>query len=197
MNWPFLFKITFLVLKLLKSADGVRSLLETVAKALPQIGNLGVLFLLMFYMFAALGVELFGRIGRHTICKSLFSHMYSFFSKLNVRVYWRPPVWGYGWSQQFQQFRNDFSNTFPHCNGRLERNYERYIAKGLWFSKRLCQELLCLEFCASHLFYHFCFNVSARPYQCCRCSSYGKFRKLERKGKHLLNVLTRYISLVF
>ena len=51
------------MLKLLKTAKGVRRLLETVAHALPQVGNLGLLFLLLFFIFAALGVELFGTIG--------------------------------------------------------------------------------------------------------------------------------------
>merc|ERR1719354_829501 len=50
------------VLKLMKISNGIRSLLETVAKAIPQVGNLGMLFLLLFFIFAALGVELFGDI---------------------------------------------------------------------------------------------------------------------------------------
>lgn len=50
------------VLKLLKMAKGMRALLNTVAQALPQVGNLGLLFFLLFYIFAALGVELFGRL---------------------------------------------------------------------------------------------------------------------------------------
>ena len=29
-----------------------------------QVGNLGLLFLLMFFIFAALGMELFGQIGK-------------------------------------------------------------------------------------------------------------------------------------
>ncbi|KAM6176047.1 voltage-dependent T-type calcium channel subunit alpha-1G isoform 18-T18 [Erethizon dorsatum] len=41
------------VLKLLKMAVGMRALLDTV-------GNLGLLFVLLFFIFAALGVELFG-----------------------------------------------------------------------------------------------------------------------------------------
>ena len=52
------------VLKLLKMAKGIRSLLDTVMQALPQVGNLGLLFFLLFFIFAALGVELFGRLGR-------------------------------------------------------------------------------------------------------------------------------------
>lgn len=51
------------VLKLLKTAEGIRKLLDTVAEALPQVGNLGLLFLLMFFIFAALGIELFGQIN--------------------------------------------------------------------------------------------------------------------------------------
>lgn len=51
------------VLKLLKMAKGIRALLDTVIQALPQVGNLGLLFFLLFFIFAALGVELFGRLG--------------------------------------------------------------------------------------------------------------------------------------
>ena len=50
------------VLKLLKMAKGIRALLDTVMQALPQVGNLGLLFYLLFFIFAALGVELFGRL---------------------------------------------------------------------------------------------------------------------------------------
>ncbi|KAG5262315.1 hypothetical protein AALO_G00273860 [Alosa alosa] len=48
------------VLKLLKMAVGMRALLDTVIQALPQVGNLGLLFMLLFFIYAALGVELFG-----------------------------------------------------------------------------------------------------------------------------------------
>lgn len=44
-------------------AKGMRALLDTVMQALPQVGNLGLLFFLLFFIFAALGVELFGRLG--------------------------------------------------------------------------------------------------------------------------------------
>lgn len=50
------------MLKLLKMAKGIRALLDTVMQALPQVGNLGLLFFLLFFIFAALGVELFGRL---------------------------------------------------------------------------------------------------------------------------------------
>ncbi|CAG7815878.1 unnamed protein product, partial [Allacma fusca] len=51
------------VLKLLKMAGGIRALLDTVVQALPQVGNLGLLFFLLFFIFSALGVELFGRLA--------------------------------------------------------------------------------------------------------------------------------------
>ncbi|XP_030839908.1 voltage-dependent T-type calcium channel subunit alpha-1I isoform X5 [Strongylocentrotus purpuratus] len=71
------------VLKLLKMAQGIRALLDTVFQALPQVGNLGLLFFLLFFIFAALGVELFGRLactdqnpceglGRHASFKHFF-----------------------------------------------------------------------------------------------------------------------------
>ena len=53
------------VLKLLKMAKGIRALLDTVMQALPQVGNLGLLFFLLFFIFAALGVEMFGRLGKY------------------------------------------------------------------------------------------------------------------------------------
>ena len=55
------------VLKLLKMAKGIRALLDTVMQALPQVGNLGLLFFLLFFIFAALGVEMFGRLGKSSV----------------------------------------------------------------------------------------------------------------------------------
>ena len=59
--------ISCAVLKLLKMAVSVRALLDTVVQALPEVGNLGLLFFLLFYIFAALGVELFGRVGKESV----------------------------------------------------------------------------------------------------------------------------------
>lgn len=67
----------FTVLKLLKMAKGIRALLDTVMQALPQVGNLGLLFFLLFFIFAALGVELFGRLGKFlfsAVSKKNFIH---------------------------------------------------------------------------------------------------------------------------
>uniref|UniRef100_T1JBM2 Voltage-dependent T-type calcium channel subunit alpha n=1 Tax=Strigamia maritima TaxID=126957 RepID=T1JBM2_STRMM len=64
------------VLKLLKMAKGIRALLDTVMQALPQVGNLGLLFYLLFFIFAALGVELFGRLecDENHPCQGLGEH---------------------------------------------------------------------------------------------------------------------------
>ncbi|XP_037648280.1 voltage-dependent T-type calcium channel subunit alpha-1H isoform X2 [Sebastes umbrosus] len=64
------------VLKLLKMATGMRSLLDTVMQALPQVGNLGLLFMLLFFIYAALGVELFGKLecNDNNPCEGLSRH---------------------------------------------------------------------------------------------------------------------------
>uniref|UniRef100_A0A8C2KNX8 Voltage-dependent T-type calcium channel subunit alpha n=1 Tax=Cyprinus carpio TaxID=7962 RepID=A0A8C2KNX8_CYPCA len=64
------------VLKLLKMATGMRSLLDTVVQALPQVGNLGLLFMLLFFIYAALGVELFGKLEctEDNPCEGLSRH---------------------------------------------------------------------------------------------------------------------------
>ncbi|KAH9365364.1 hypothetical protein HPB48_015030 [Haemaphysalis longicornis] len=54
-------------------AKGIRALLDTVMQALPQVGNLGLLFFLLFFIFAALGVELFGRLVGNCF-KIMISH---------------------------------------------------------------------------------------------------------------------------
>lgn len=56
-------------------AKGIRALLDTVMQALPQVGNLGLLFFLLFFIFAALGVELFGRLDcTEKQCQGLGEH---------------------------------------------------------------------------------------------------------------------------
>ncbi|KAM6966658.1 voltage-dependent T-type calcium channel subunit alpha-1H isoform 2-T2 [Tautogolabrus adspersus] len=64
------------VLKLLKMATGMRALLDTVMQALPQVGNLGLLFMLLFFIYAALGVELFGKLvcNNNNPCEGLSRH---------------------------------------------------------------------------------------------------------------------------
>ncbi|XP_042559587.1 voltage-dependent T-type calcium channel subunit alpha-1I-like [Clupea harengus] len=64
------------VLKLLKMATGMRALLDTVVQALPQVGNLGLLFMLLFFIYAALGVELFGELvcNEEFTCEGMSRH---------------------------------------------------------------------------------------------------------------------------
>lgn len=50
------------ILKLLKSAKSLVVLLVTVSRSLAQVGNLGLLMALLFFIYAALGIELFGRL---------------------------------------------------------------------------------------------------------------------------------------
>ncbi|CAB1433852.1 unnamed protein product [Pleuronectes platessa] len=50
------------IMRVLRIARGMRALLDTVVQALPQVGNLGLLFMLLFFIYAALGVELFGEL---------------------------------------------------------------------------------------------------------------------------------------
>jgi hypothetical protein len=45
-------------------AKGLRLLLKQMSKALPQTANLAVLVFLIFFIFAVLGVELFGKVGK-------------------------------------------------------------------------------------------------------------------------------------
>ncbi|CAF3677485.1 unnamed protein product [Rotaria sp. Silwood1] len=64
------------VLKLLKIEKGIRALLDTVIQALPQVENLGLLFFLLFFIFTALGVELFGKLecSEERPCTGLDKH---------------------------------------------------------------------------------------------------------------------------
>lgn len=61
------------VLKLVKLAKGVRSLLDTLFEALPQVANLGLLFLLLFFIYSCLGIQLFGTL-ECSPCQGLGPH---------------------------------------------------------------------------------------------------------------------------
>lgn len=51
------------VIKLLKSARGLQALLETVFKSLSQVASVGMLLFLFFFIYAAAGVEMFGKLA--------------------------------------------------------------------------------------------------------------------------------------
>jgi len=63
------------ILKLLKTAQGVRALLDCVFKSMAQITNMMSLLLLYFFIYAAAGVELFGKLGCGlSRCKGISKH---------------------------------------------------------------------------------------------------------------------------
>lgn len=71
------------ILKLLKNAKDLMVLLNVVAQSLSQVGNLGLLLFLCFFIYAALGIELFGTICTDdtlTECNSIgpFAHFRNF-----------------------------------------------------------------------------------------------------------------------
>ena len=51
------------LLKLIKVAPGIKRLLSTVVASAPALGNVGVLVLLVLYIYAVLGIELFGHVA--------------------------------------------------------------------------------------------------------------------------------------
>jgi len=51
------------ILKLLRSAKDLVILLQTVSRSLAQVGNLGLLLFLLFFIYSALGIELFGKLA--------------------------------------------------------------------------------------------------------------------------------------
>jgi len=61
------------VLRLLKYSPALQSLLTTVSRAMPQVGNLVILLLLLYVIFGTAGVELFGELEctKETPCKGL------------------------------------------------------------------------------------------------------------------------------
>jgi len=51
------------IMKLIKAAEGLRILMETTFKSLAQVANVGLLLFLFFFIYAAAGVEMFGKLG--------------------------------------------------------------------------------------------------------------------------------------
>jgi len=51
------------ILKLVKNLKNLCLLLDGVKRALPQVGNLCILLLLVYFIFSALGIQLFGRLA--------------------------------------------------------------------------------------------------------------------------------------
>lgn len=51
------------MIKLIRMLNGLRILVETTIKSLGQVGNVGLLLFLFFFIYAAAGVEMFGRMA--------------------------------------------------------------------------------------------------------------------------------------
>lgn len=104
------------VLKLLKMAKGMRALLNTVAQALPQVGNLGLLFFLLFYIFAALGVELFGRLecDEEHPCQGMSEHAHFQNFGMAFLTLFRVAT-GDNWSGLMKDTLRDQCDPSPDC----------------------------------------------------------------------------------
>ena len=53
------------VLRVVKESKGFLTLFDTLLKSLPTLMNVGALLLLVFFVYAILGVNLFGKVNRH------------------------------------------------------------------------------------------------------------------------------------
>ncbi|XP_062414857.1 voltage-dependent T-type calcium channel subunit alpha-1H-like [Pungitius pungitius] len=64
-------------LSLVPKAKRIRALLKTIIKTLSQVGNISLLFLFFFSIYAALGVEFFGRLecAADDLCLGLNEHV--------------------------------------------------------------------------------------------------------------------------
>ncbi|CAI4233228.1 unnamed protein product [Auanema sp. JU1783] len=104
------------VLKLLKMAKGIRYLLDTVGEALPQVGNLGSLFFLLFFIFAALGVELFGKIecSEQHPCDGLGEHAHFKNFGMAFLTLFRIAT-GDNWNGIMKDALRDDCDTSEHC----------------------------------------------------------------------------------
>lgn len=183
-------------------AKGIRSLLDTVMQALPQVGNLGLLFYLLFFIFAALGVELFGRLGKYykqnqkineppprptgMKCFVCFIAMFRL-----SRMRRRPSVPGTGRARSLCQLWNCVLDAVPGGHGRqLERHHEGHAAGELRSLGRLHQELLRVPHHRSHLFRHLRPDGPVRPGQRRRRRSHETPRGIAQTGNATFTPLT-------
>lgn len=98
-------------------AKGIRALLDTVMQALPQVGNLGLLFFLLFFIFAALGVELFGRLGtlaqKYSVRLSFECEIFCSSTECSEEI----PCQGLGEHAHFSNFGMAFLTLFRVATG--------------------------------------------------------------------------------
>jgi hypothetical protein len=113
------------ILRLMKGqwAEDLRKLLQTVANSLAQAGNLGLLLFLLYFIFACLGVELFGRMACTTAnpCEGMnnkanFDHFF-----MALLVLFRLST-GDNWNGILKDALRDAPVDQPNCDFSLDCN---------------------------------------------------------------------------
>eukprot|EP01062_Namystynia_karyoxenos_P001522 TRINITY_DN1051_c1_g1_i1.p1 TRINITY_DN1051_c1_g1~~TRINITY_DN1051_c1_g1_i1.p1 ORF type:complete len:2267 (+),score=738.59 TRINITY_DN1051_c1_g1_i1:119-6919(+) len=102
------------IMRLVKAAGDVRILLETVWYSLPSIANIGAFLLLLFFIYAVLGVNLFALVRRGTTPSGLSYHA-NFESFPNALFLLFRIVTGENWNQVM----HDTMVKPPDCNRSL------------------------------------------------------------------------------
>lgn len=95
-----------------------------------QVGNLGLLFMLLFFIFAALGVELFGDLGESSSASGRGGNGVgvgrgSHSCAWSYRVWWYTPLRGAGTACHIQELWDGLPDPIPSIHRRqLERDNE-------------------------------------------------------------------------
>jgi len=74
----------FRMLRLFKSAKGVQVLLETLWFSLPSIGNISVFMLIIYFVFAIVGMQLFAKVQAGRFLDDEYVNFRTFFSSLSM-----------------------------------------------------------------------------------------------------------------
>eukprot|EP01062_Namystynia_karyoxenos_P067252 TRINITY_DN6115_c1_g1_i1.p1 TRINITY_DN6115_c1_g1~~TRINITY_DN6115_c1_g1_i1.p1 ORF type:complete len:2160 (+),score=713.69 TRINITY_DN6115_c1_g1_i1:175-6654(+) len=97
------------LLRMVKQAAGVRSLLRTLFLSLPSFSNIAALILLIYFIFAVMGLNLFGKVRKFESPYANFTNViYGFLLLFRVST-------GEGW----QEIMADFMAREPYCDPRL------------------------------------------------------------------------------
>ena len=72
------------ILRLIEAASNVRALLETVYYSIPSLTNISGFLLLIFYIYAVLGMQLFGQVRPGTVINADFMNFQSFTNSIQM-----------------------------------------------------------------------------------------------------------------
>eukprot|EP01065_Artemidia_motanka_P026535 TRINITY_DN3159_c1_g1_i1.p1 TRINITY_DN3159_c1_g1~~TRINITY_DN3159_c1_g1_i1.p1 ORF type:complete len:2044 (+),score=574.83 TRINITY_DN3159_c1_g1_i1:49-6180(+) len=100
------------LLRMVKQAAGVRALLRTLFYALPSFSNIAGLILLVFFVFAVMGLNLFGKVDG----SEEMNHYANFRNILNAFLLLIRLSTGEGW----QAIMGDCMAQEPYCDPRLD-----------------------------------------------------------------------------